>query len=119
MLVTLSVCDRGKHLFHQGKLPYGNTASDVTPKLEKRNLVMKTPYVNKILGLKLTDETILNLLKRNRYGAEQTTPGTINVTIPCYRVDVMHQVDIVEDIAIMFGYNNITPCWPQMITFEG
>ena len=38
------------------------------------------------------------------------------VQVPCYRVDVMHQVDLVEDIAIAYGYNNIEPFWRELPT---
>ena len=36
--------------------------------------------------------------------------------VPCYRVDVMHQVDIIEDVAIAYGYNNIKPLWRELPT---
>jgi len=36
--------------------------------------------------------------------------------VPCYRVDVLHPIDVVEDIAIAYDYNKIQPRWPQLIT---
>jgi len=120
MLVTLSVCDRGEAIYStKTNYPYEDRRSDMVPKLEKRNLDLKTDYVNNTLGLSLKDADILKLLKKARYDAEKAGARKIRVTVPCYRVDVMHQVDLVEDIAMMFGYNNIAPRWPELITFGG
>ena len=40
----------------------------------------------------------------------------MSVLVPCYRVDIMHQVDIIEDVAIAYGYNNIEPTWRELPT---
>ena len=36
--------------------------------------------------------------------------------IPCYRTDIMHAMDLVEDIAIAFGYENFEPEIPNVST---
>ena len=36
--------------------------------------------------------------------------------MPCYRIDVMHPIDLVEDVAIAYGYNNIEPLWRDLPT---
>ena len=48
----------------------------------------------------------LKKLRRNR----------VHVQIPCYRIDVMHPIDLVEDVAIAYDYNNIKPLWREMPT---
>jgi phenylalanyl-tRNA synthetase beta chain len=40
----------------------------------------------------------------------------VEAIVPCYRVDVMHQVDLIEDVAIAYGYNNIEPLWRDLPT---
>jgi phenylalanyl-tRNA synthetase beta chain len=40
----------------------------------------------------------------------------VEVHVPCYRVDVMHQVDLIEDVAVAYGYNNIEPLWRELAT---
>jgi phenylalanyl-tRNA synthetase beta chain len=37
-----------------------------------------------------------------------------NVIIPCYRTDIMHPIDIVEDVAIAYGYQNFEPMIPKI-----
>jgi len=41
------------------------------------------------------------------------------VKVPCYRVDILHPIDVIEDIAIAYDYNKIQPRWPQLLTFGG
>jgi phenylalanyl-tRNA synthetase beta chain len=49
-------------------------------------------------------------------GVEEVSGDCVSVLVPCYRVDVMHQVDIIEDVAIAYGYNNIEPTWRDLPT---
>ncbi|MBA7494227.1 hypothetical protein ES702_04802 [subsurface metagenome] len=118
MIVTLSLADRGeKILSTRIHYPYDEITQDETPKLKTTNMMLNVSYVNQILGLNLNVQSIIDLLKKSRYDAYQTDQDTITLTIPCYRIDVMHPIDIVEDIAIKYGYNNIEPQWPQLNTF--
>jgi phenylalanyl-tRNA synthetase beta chain len=73
--------------------------------------------VNQVLGIPLTRNEVETLLNKARYGIADVNAQEIEVIVPCYRIDVMHPHDVIEDIAIMYGYNNITPRWPQQITF--
>ncbi|UCH01653.1 MAG: phenylalanine--tRNA ligase subunit beta [Candidatus Bathyarchaeota archaeon] len=119
LIVALSASDRGGDIFSTIiHYPYPKAPkNDVTPKLRTKKIDLNRAYINKVLGLDLENHTIINLLERARYGVSDSNSETIRVTVPCYRLDVMHQVDIIEDVAIVFGYNNIKPRWPQLITF--
>jgi phenylalanyl-tRNA synthetase beta chain len=43
-------------------------------------------------------------------------PGKLNVEIPPTRHDVLHQCDIMEDVAISYGYSNLIPLLPPTPT---
>ena len=58
--------------------------------------------LNSLLGLKLSRAKISALLKRMRFGVRERT-----VLIPSYRADIMHEVDLVEEIAIAYGYDRL------------
>ena len=118
MIVTLSLADRGEDIL-SAKIhyPYGKVGMDETPRLKTRTMNLKTSYVDQILGLNLNVQHVVKLLKKARYDAHQVDEETVALTIPCYRIDVMHPVDVIEDIAIKYGYNNIEPQRPQFITF--
>jgi len=46
-----------------------------------------------------------------------TTRGEdVHVGVPGYRVDILHDVDIVEDVAIGYGFNRIEPTLPRTMT---
>ncbi|MEM3193650.1 MAG: phenylalanine--tRNA ligase subunit beta, partial [Candidatus Bathyarchaeia archaeon] len=54
-----------------------------------------------------------------RYGISEVDSDEIVVEIPCYRPDIMHPIDIVEDIAIAYDLNKMKPRWPQISTVGG
>ncbi len=67
--------------------------------------------VNKLLGLELKEKDIEKLLPKmgHEYKAEK-------VYSPTYRTDILHEVDIIEDIAIAYGYDNMVPEIPTVAT---
>ena len=48
--------------------------------------------------------------------AEKIDKDKIKVKIPPYRADFLHEVDIIEDIAVAYGYNNFEPVYPNVLT---
>ena len=88
----------------------------VSPDFSSRCIPLSVEYTNKLLGLKLSEHRISELLLTAGLGIEKTQADSIDVLVPCYRVDVMHQVDLIEDVAIAYGYNNIEPLWRELAT---
>jgi len=116
ILVTLSLIDRGGKAYSTTvHYPHEN-AQVTTPKLETSFMDLEIEYVNKILGLRLTAKLITELLGKARFGVGKVGKTKMPVQVPCYRIDVMHPVDLVEDIAIAYGYNNMTPLWRKLPT---
>ena len=64
----------------------------------------------------MTPEQIADLLLTAGLGVKAITENMVKVSVPCYRVDVMHPIDLVEDVAVAFGYNNIEPFWRDLPT---
>ena len=116
MMVTLSLADRGGSIFSV-KIDYPHRENLViTPTLSKSKITITDVSIKKLLGIDLEIRDIIKYLEKARFDASEREDKQIEVTIPCYRTDVMHQVDIIEDIAIMYGFNNIGQRWPQHIT---
>lgn len=110
-IVTLSLIDRGGKA-HAARVHYlGATEPLVTPNLEPRSIDLSIEYVNEVSGLKLTAKQIADLLPKAGYDVEEVDGDRVSVLVPNYRVDVMHAVDLVEDVMIAYGYNNIKPLW--------
>lgn len=75
-----------------------------TPTLKNSTIRIKEKDVERILGIKLKTTDIKKLLGKMGYKYNKGT-----VTIPSYRHDIMHPVDVIEDIAIAYGYDNFEP----------
>ena len=79
-----------------------------TPRLNSRKIQYDTRLTEQILGLNISPSTMTSSLKKCRLDAIQK--GTkIQCTIPRYRFDVFGPMDIVEEIALGYGIDNLTP----------
>jgi len=118
--VTLALADRGGDIYSaKVHYPYGKLPEAVTPALDIETLDLDVDYVRKVIGIELTAAEIKDLLEMSRYGVAEATKSKIVVEVPCYRVDVLHPIDVVEDIAISYNYNNLQPRWPRLLTVGG
>ena len=79
-----------------------------TPDLRKKQMRVDLKKVNEILGIVLKESEIGKLLGKMGYKYKKGV-----VEIPPYRADILSFVDIVEDIAIAYGYNNFKPTIPN------
>jgi phenylalanyl-tRNA synthetase beta chain len=118
-IVTLSLVDRGgKAYAARVHYPKAETPA-VTPDFEARLIDLDVAYANKVTGLKLTAKQIAELLPKAGHGIDNVGSGMISVRVPCFRVDVMHAVDLIEDVAIAYGYDRIEPLWRRLPTTGG
>lgn len=119
-LVTLALIDRGGAAFtttvHYPAGTHYTLGDVVTPDFSSRVFKLGVAETNKLLGLNLSAAEIGDLLGTAGLGVEKATEDCLTVLVPCYRVDVMHQVDIIEDVAVAYGYNNIVPLWRELPT---
>ena len=119
-LVTAALVDRcGQAYSATIRYPDGGGYTQgevVTPDFSSRTMPLSVQYANKLLGLDLTAKRISDLLLKAGLGVGKVQAETVEVIVPFYRVDVMHQVDLVEDIAVAYGYNNIECLWREMPT---
>ncbi|MEA3329911.1 MAG: phenylalanine--tRNA ligase subunit beta [Nanoarchaeota archaeon] len=90
-------------------IDYGDKIELINLKPDKIKLSVEN--VNKLLGLNLKENEIKDLL--GKMGHEYSK-GIVNV--PCQRTDVLHEVDLIEDIAIAYGYDNFIPEIPEVST---
>ena len=92
----------------------------IIPDLNPTKMPLDLPRINKLLGLELTIKDAKKCLDRMGFGVEESKnkdqPAT--VLIPAYRNDILHSVDLAEDIAIAYGYENFTPTIPDVATIS-
>lgn len=99
-----------------GKLETVKVGNKKMPDLTPTQKTIDSDYVNKIIGLELSPEEISKLFGKMRYSASKPRGGKITVSIPPYRADILHNIDLVEDVAIGYGYNNLEPVLPELAT---
>ena len=108
-IIVTALADMGGEIYSM-ELFY-DKKKEITPDLSPKKMKLDTNYVNKILGLSLNDTEIKKLLERMGFSYNNK-----QVLIPSYRADILHPIDIVEDIAIAHGYENFTPEIPKIAT---
>ncbi len=86
------------------------------PDMVGEEMDVSLDYVSTLIGVKIPENDAIELLEKARFSAE-VLDRAIRVRIPPYRVDVLHPVDIAEEIAIAHGYRNLAPELPKSVTF--
>ncbi len=85
-----------------------------TPNFVPRSIIVDADSVNKILGLNISGSMLLSCLKKCRLDA--TMKGKkIQCIIPRYRFDIFGGMDIVEEVALGYGIDNLKPAWPASV----
>jgi len=88
----------------------------VSPDLTPEKMKLRVGYANEMLGLKLPDAKVVECLRKCRLDAERVTRSVLEVSISAYRIDVLHEVDLVEEVAIGYGYYRLKPTRPTTVT---
>ena len=118
-ILTTTLADRGAEIYPaRVRYNYEKKRTVLTPSLAERTFTIPLGNIQTMTGLELRPKEIVSLLKRARYGGK-VSANKVTVTVPCYRLDILHQVDIMEDIAIAYGLNNMKPRWPSDLTIGG
>ncbi len=88
----------------------------VTPDLAPQKMKLHVGYSNERLGLNFSEAQTIEALQKSRLDAKKVETGVLDVTIPAYRIDILHEIDLVEEVAIGYGYYNLTPTIPATVT---
>jgi phenylalanyl-tRNA synthetase beta chain len=82
---------------------------DIYPKkIEDHQVLLNLEKVSKIIGQKIPDETIKNILVSLDIKLNSISKIGLGLVIPAYRVDVTREIDVIEEILRVYGYNNIS-----------
>ncbi len=108
ILVT-SLADLGGEIYGM-RLDYEGK-NTITPDLKPEKIKISIPDCEKLLGIKLKEAEIKKLLEKMGLSYNKGV-----VEYPAYRADIMHPVDVYEDVAIAYGYDNFNPELPDVFT---
>lgn len=114
-IVTSALAERGGKIYQttvqdEGKLI---RSPDFTPLIQKLSIAS----VNRILGTTLKQKEIIHCLKKMGHDAVDIGDGTLQVDVAAWRSDILHEVDLIEDVAIGYGFDQFQTDFPQALTF--
>lgn len=112
----------------------GGARTEQTPTLASRPFVARASYINSCTGLSLPRSEIITLLNKMSHTAStpEETPNfvavnaqasvviapedEIHVLVPPTRPDILHECDIMEDVAVAYGFDNLKKTFPNTNT---
>jgi phenylalanyl-tRNA synthetase beta chain len=109
-IIVTTLADMGGQVYAM-ELDYGKGCKVTTPDLKQEKMKFSLENANKLLGLNLKEKDLEKLLPKMGY---EYSKGS--VSIPAWRIDILHEADIIEDLAIAYGYENFIPEIPQVAT---
>lgn len=108
---------------------------EVTPRLSTRRETATLKDIRGIVGVPLSGEEVCRLCNKMQLGPAEYIPappqaqssssstssdeedlGSVVVTVPATRSDVLHAVDVIEDIAIAYGFNKVPTKMPSTLS---
>ena len=93
------------------ELTGGNISSDIIDlypnKKENQSVFLRFEKIDSLIGHKIPRDTIKSILASLDIQVRSVTETGIGLIIPFYRVDVQREVDVIEEILRVYGYNNV------------
>src|SRR5438132_2996572 len=119
-IVVAALAERGGKIYSCAQTYMNNGAKPViTPDLRSSFKEFSVSYANRILGASFKPAEMIRAFVRAGHPARQVSRDVLRVESLCYRIDIMHQVDLVEDLAIALDINKLDPEWPRIWTLGG
>jgi phenylalanyl-tRNA synthetase beta chain len=114
-IVVTALAERGGMIYSTKIIDKDKTI--ISPDLAKKTKELSVDIVNKILGLHLSIDEVGLYLAKMGYDANKKDEKTLSVDIPPWRADILHMIDLVEDVAVGYGYDAIEPDLPSSFSF--
>ncbi len=78
---------------------------------QRKPVAMRTARAAKVIGVPLTDELVADIFTRLQlpftFAGSSDGPGVFHVTSPSYRFDIEIEEDLIEEVARVYGFENI------------
>jgi phenylalanyl-tRNA synthetase beta chain len=113
-IISTSLAERGG-VIHSTRVVYQNETCAV-PDLNPAKRKLSVEYVNRVLGTRLNAKDIIASLEKMGHDAA-LAGSSINVEIPAWRADILHDIDLVEDVAVGHGFDRFDTETPYDLTY--
>lgn len=85
-----------------------NGMLDYYPKKEEVQKITANPErINKLLGVNVPMDQFINILERLEFKCNLISSDKLELEVPSFRLDICEDADILEEVARIYGYENI------------
>jgi len=89
-------------------------AADCYPALQQEvNISVRPERVNAVLGTMISSEEMASILSRLGIAAAISEDGNLKVTPPITRLDLLEEIDVIEEVARIYGYDKLESTIPS------
>jgi len=86
---------------------------DIYPKeVLAKKIKLDLNYLKKVLGIEISKKEVINILKKLEFQIVEVQPQSLVVKIPTFRLDILIQEDLIEEVGRIYGYDKIKPIFP-------
>lgn len=108
VIITTTLADMGGKIFSMEII---DKEKYVTPNLNTEKIKLNLKKAESIIGIKIDEKQAEDLLSKMGHVYKKGI-----VEVPAWRSDILHEIDLIEDIAIAFGYDKLKPVIPHIST---
>ncbi|MEX0932871.1 MAG: phenylalanine--tRNA ligase subunit beta [Candidatus Pacearchaeota archaeon] len=112
IILSTMLADMGGKIY-QMEIKSSNFKKEISPDFKSSEMKISINNVSKLIGLEFDESKVKTLLEKMGYNYKKNSNS---VEIPSWRTDILHEVDLIEDIAIAYGYENLVPEIPSIST---
>lgn len=76
------------------------------------SITFRPERANALLGISLTAEKMAELFRNLEFQVQPVTNGSFQVTIPSFRIDIEREIDLIEEICRLNGFDQIVATMP-------
>lgn len=115
-IIASNLAEHEGVVIEEMKVVYPYNEDIIYPAFNPQTITVHTTTASQYIGLSLTADQIIKTLEKTRFKAEKINEEEILVTVPRYRIDILHEVDIIENIALGYGFNDLPAQLPDFST---
>ncbi|MEX0962102.1 MAG: phenylalanine--tRNA ligase subunit beta [Simkaniaceae bacterium] len=94
--------------------PLGGPAEKGIKKQKGKKLNLRLKRLNKLLGISISLNETSEILKRLSFCVKKHLDDELSVTVPTFRNDISAEIDLIEEVARIYGYNHIPKSSPRV-----
>ena len=115
--ITPLACDRVAELIlaSAGGELHGEQIDAVARKPERPPIALCRSEVRRNLGVDIDGDEIERILRRLGFGVTRTAAGDFSALVPTWRLDVEREIDLLEELARIYGYNKFPNTLPAFV----